>query len=137
MDRLRKGYALAAQRGTDKRVVVQFEDNRHLTRLLGEFDSHLALIEDRLGIGAQAHGNQVILTGADAPVSLARKVLEQNYDRVAKGETVGPGDFDGLIRHIRQENAPTDGQAQIATRRRVITEAERSRGEQRPRRKKD
>ena len=32
----------------------------------------------------------------------------------------GPGDFDGLIRHIRQENAPNDGQAQIATRRRVI-----------------
>jgi len=115
-----KGHALAEQRGTDKRVVVQFEDNRHLTRLLGEYDSHLALIEDRLGIGAHAHGNSVILTGPEAPVHLARKVLEQNYARVAKGETVGPGDFDGLIRHIRQENAPSDGQAQIATRRRVI-----------------
>ena len=29
---------MAAQRGTEKRVVVQFEDNRHLTRVLGEYD---------------------------------------------------------------------------------------------------
>jgi phosphate starvation-inducible PhoH-like protein len=42
---------------------VPFEDNRHLTRLLGEFDSHLALIEDRLGIEAHAHGNVIILNG--------------------------------------------------------------------------
>jgi len=111
---------LAAQRGSEKRVVVEFEDNRHLTRLLGEYDSHLALLEDRLGIGAHAHGNVVILTGPDQPCRLARKVLEQIYIRVAKGEQVGPGDFDGLIRHVRQEVSPAGGQGQIATRRRVI-----------------
>jgi phosphate starvation-inducible protein PhoH and related proteins len=116
---------LASPRGTgtstEKRVVVQFEDNRHLTRLLGEYDSHLALIEDRLGITAQAHGNVVTLAGPEAPCALGRKVLEQIYERVAKGETVGPGDFDGLIRHAKQEASPNkDGQAQIATRRRVI-----------------
>ncbi len=104
-----------------KRVVVPFEDNRHLTRLLGEFDSHLALIEDRLGIEAHAHGNVVILTGPENACEIAREVLEGLYDRVAKGEQVGPGDFDGLIRHARQEGQPTDdGQAQIATRRRVV-----------------
>jgi phosphate starvation-inducible protein PhoH and related proteins len=116
----REHQLASAQRGTDKRVVVTFEDNRHLTRLLGEYDAHLALIEDRLGIGAQAHGNVVILTGDAAPCALARRVLEQIYTRVAKGETVGPGDFDGLIRHVSQETTVTDGQAQIATRRRVI-----------------
>ena len=111
---------MAAQRGTEKRVVVEFDDNRHLTRLLGEYDSHLALLEDRLGIGAHAHGNVVILTGPEAPCALGRKVLDQIYQRVSKGEQVGPGDFDGLIRHVRQEATPADGQAQIATRRRVI-----------------
>ena len=111
---------MAAQRGTEKRVVVEFDDNRHLTRLLGEYDSHLALLEDRLGIGAHAHGNVVILTGPEAPCALGRKVLDQIYQRVSKGEQVGPGDFDGLIRHVRQEATPADDQAQIATRRRVI-----------------
>jgi phosphate starvation-inducible protein PhoH and related proteins len=112
---------LAAQQRTEKRVVVTFQDNRHLTRVLGEYDAHLALIEDRLGIGAHAHGNVVILTGPEAPCAIGRKVLEQIYERVAAGDTVGPGDFDGLIRHARQEVTPSaDGQAQIATRKRVI-----------------
>ena len=105
---------------TNKRVVVPFEDNRHLTRLLGEFDSHLALVEDRLGIEAHAHGNVVTLSGPDAACEMAREVLEALYKRVSKGEQIGPGDFDGLIRHARQETPPADGQAQVATRRRVV-----------------
>ena len=40
--------------------------------------------------------------------------------RAAKGEAVGAGDFDGLIRHARSEGAISDGQAQVATRRRVV-----------------
>ena len=104
----------------NKRVVVPFEDNRHLTRLLGEYDSHLALIEDRLGIEAHAHGNVVILNGSEAACEIARGVLEELYTRVGRGEAIGAGDFDGLIRHLREETATVDGQAQIATRRRVV-----------------
>jgi len=104
----------------NRRIVVPFEDNRYLTRLLGEFDSHLALIEDRLGIEAHAHGNVVILNGPEPACELARGVLEQLYERVVAGETIGAGDFDGLIRHAREETAPEDGQARIATRRRVV-----------------
>ncbi len=102
------------------RVVVPFEDNRLLTRLLGEYDSHLALIEDRLGINAHAHGNVVILTGPANECALARDVLEKLYARIAKGESIGAGDFDGLIRHTRAGGPSSDGQAQIATRRRVV-----------------
>jgi phosphate starvation-inducible protein PhoH and related proteins len=100
------------------RVVIPFEDNRLLPRLLGEYDSHLAIIEDRLGIDAHAHGNVVILTGAAPACAVARDVLEKLYARINKGETIGAGDFDGLIRHARSEGS--DGQAQIATRRRVV-----------------
>ncbi|CFX27448.1 putative enzyme with nucleoside triphosphate hydrolase domain [Candidatus Filomicrobium marinum] len=106
--------------GVSKRIVVPFEDNRFLTQLLGEFDCHLALIEDRLGVEAHAHGNVIILTGSEPAVGLARDVLEQLYRRIANGEPIGAGDFDGLIRHARQETPATDGQAQIATRRRVV-----------------
>jgi phosphate starvation-inducible PhoH-like protein len=104
----------------NKRIVVPFEDNRHLTRLLGEYDSHLALIEDRLGIEAHAHGNIVILNGSEAACDIARGVLEELYARVADGQQISAGDFDGLIRHAREETVPADGQAQIATRRRVV-----------------
>jgi len=100
--------------------VVPFEDNRHLTKLLGEYDSHLALIEDRLGIEAHAHGNVVILNGPEAACDIARDVLEKLYARVSEGQHIGSGDFDGLIRHAREEVEPDTGQAQIATRRRVV-----------------
>jgi len=102
-------------------VVVPFEDNRLLTQLLGEYDSHLALIEDRLGIDAHAHGNVIILTGPAAPCAIAREVLEKLYTRITKGETIGAGDFDGLIRHARAGGEmASDGQAQVVTRRRVV-----------------
>ena len=65
---------------------MPFEDNRHLTRLLGEYDANLALIEDRLGIEAHAHGNVVTLTGPEAATDIARTVLEQLYKRASIGE---------------------------------------------------
>ncbi|MET0406986.1 MAG: PhoH family protein [Hyphomicrobium sp.] len=121
-----RGSSASASRRPNKaeveaaRVVVPFEDNRLLTQLLGEYDSHLALIEDRLGIDAHAHGNVVILTGPSAACDIARNVLERLYARIRKGESIGPGDIDGLIRHTRTEGDSTDGQAQIATRRKVV-----------------
>lgn len=103
------------------RVVVPFEDNRHLNRLLGEYDGHLALLEDRLGIVAQAHGNVVTLTGPAAACATAREVLEKLYARIRQGEDIGPGDIDGLLRHAAEDSAPSSGLAQIRTRRRVVT----------------
>ena len=117
------GQGRGAKSQTEKsRIVVPFEDNRLLSNLLGEFDSNLALLEDRLGIEAHAHGNVIILTGSETNCKIAREVLEDLYMRASRGEPVGPGDFDGHIRHARQE-APmgeSGGQAQVATRRRVI-----------------
>jgi phosphate starvation-inducible PhoH-like protein len=100
--------------------MVSFEDNRHLPRLLGEYDSNLALIEDRLGVEAHAHGNVVILTGDAAACEIARDVLEQLYARIAKGGEIGPGDFDGLIRHAGAKSVAGDKQGEIATRRRIV-----------------
>jgi len=103
------------------RLVVPFEDNRHLNRLLGEYDGHLALIEERLGIEAHAHGNVVTLTGPVESCEVARDVLEKLYARVRQGEDIGAGDIDGLLRHARSEAPAKDGLAQIRTRRKVIS----------------
>jgi len=107
-------------RAAQARLVVPFEDNRHLNRLLGEFDGHLALLEERLGIEAQAHGNVVTLTGPATACETAREVLEKLYARIRQGEDIGAGDVDGLLRHA-DAAAPPDGLAQIRTRRRVVT----------------
>jgi phosphate starvation-inducible PhoH-like protein len=104
-----------------KRLVVPFDDNRHLTHLLGEFDSHLALIEQRLGVDAHAHGNIVTISGPEAACEMARNVLEKLYARIRKGEQIGPGDIDGLIRHAGHDPGLAEDAAQIRTRRRAVT----------------
>ena len=103
------------------RVVVPFEDNRHLSRLLGEYDGHLALLEERLGIEAHVHGNVVTLTGPAEACATAREVLEKLYARIRAGEDITAGDVDGLLRHIKAEPRSNDQLPQIRTRRKVIT----------------
>ncbi|MBS0241661.1 MAG: PhoH family protein [Proteobacteria bacterium] len=105
------------------RVVITFDDNRLLPKLLGEYDANLALLESRLGITAHAHGNVITLTGDKVACETAKSVLSALGERVAKGETVGSGDIDGLIRHVRSGNgsARPEGMAQIRTRRRIVT----------------
>jgi phosphate starvation-inducible PhoH-like protein len=119
-----RGTPTGKSQASTKRIVVPFEDNRYLSQLLGEHDANLALIEDRLGLEAHALGNVVTITGPETSCDIARVVLEQLYRRVSAGEHIGPGDFDGLIRHARQQpvaaDTSADGQAQIATRRKVI-----------------
>jgi phosphate starvation-inducible PhoH-like protein len=106
---------------TGGRIVVPFEDNRLLTQVLGEYDAHLAMIEERLDITAHAHGNIITLTGDAARTEMARTVLQALYERAEKGEAIGAGDVDGLIRHARSGTPRQDGMAQIRTRRRIVT----------------
>jgi phosphate starvation-inducible PhoH-like protein len=64
----------------------------------------------------------VTLTGPTAACETGRDVLEKLYARIRQGEDIGPGDVDGLLRHVGGDTAaPADGLAQIKTRRRVVT----------------
>ena len=103
------------------RVVVTFEDNRLLPRLLGEYDANLARIESQLGVTVHAQGNVITLSGPKTEAEMAREVLGALYERVSKGETISAGDIDGLIRHARSGAPRAEGMAQIRTRRRIVT----------------
>ncbi len=85
--------------GSKERFVIPFDDNRLLADLLGEYDSHLAMIEDRLGIQAVVHGNMISLKGPENSCLLAKSILEGLYNRLEAGEPIGPGEIDGAIRH--------------------------------------
>ena len=121
---------------------VTFEDNRLLATLLGEFDSNLAIIEERLNISALVHGNIITLEGAKEQCDMAEEVLTFLYSRIVKGDDLSPGDIDGAVRHAqtseglsisdkkaekpnkttKKESAPkNNGQAQIRTRKKHIT----------------
>ena len=95
----------------DDRLTVSFEDNRILAGVLGEFDCHLALLEDRLGIDAVAHGNVVTLSGPEDACTVAQAVLEDLYETVRQDRSLTKGDIDGAIRlasaALGDEAAPT------------------------------
>jgi phosphate starvation-inducible protein PhoH and related proteins len=103
---------------------VPFDDNRHLSQVLGEYDAHLALLEDRLGIEAHVHGNVIVLSGSSSSCGIARDVLETLYERAGKGEEISAGDVDSLVRHglpkSKSKKASSDGRAEIATRKRLV-----------------
>jgi phosphate starvation-inducible protein PhoH and related proteins len=111
-------------------VVLVFDDNRLVGDLYGEFDQHLALIEQRLGVDATARGNQVTIRGPHENCTRARDVLEALYARLQGGQEVTGGDVEGAIRMaLTLENQlalPTMEPktrlkfAQIATRRKTV-----------------
>jgi phosphate starvation-inducible PhoH-like protein len=101
-----------------------------LAVVLGEYDAHLALIEERLGVDARVDGNVVTVSGSKAACELARDVLEGLYARARAAERIGAGDVDGAIRHAGSAasaaapaggDAPAGGMAQVRTRRRIVT----------------
>ena len=119
----------AAINGGGEPLVVYFDDMRLVRDLLGDYDANLAVLEDRLGVEAVVNGNAVSLRGTEASCATAKSVLEQLYNRLAQGETIGVGDVVGAIRHARVLEPGEGGGSgpglpearQIRTRKRLIT----------------
>ncbi|MEL6375276.1 MAG: PhoH family protein [Pseudomonadota bacterium] len=105
----------------DNRTVLSFEDNGLLARVLGQYDQHLALLEERLKLDARANGNAVELLGPRKARAIGKAVLKQLYERAARGQDIARGDVDGAIRHVRSEQPMASGQADIRTRRKIVT----------------
>ena len=111
-------------------IVLNFEDNRLASALFGQFDEHLALIEQKLGVDARARGNKVEIRGEAAAVAQARRALDHLYDRLQGSSDIGPKDVDGAVRMaIAQDDQlilPTMEKkgrmalAQISTRKKTI-----------------
>jgi phosphate starvation-inducible PhoH-like protein len=133
---LTRGRGAAAKRqetaqtsGGGEPLVVHFDDIRLVRDLLGDYDANLAVLEDRLSIEAVVNGNAVALRGSEQACAAARSVLEQLYGRLAEGETIGPGEVVGAIRHASAAMVSDTGStetatprvAQIRTRKRLIT----------------
>ncbi|SKA23541.1 PhoH family protein [Consotaella salsifontis] len=111
-------------------IVLSFEDNRLAGALFGQFDEHLALIEQKLGVDMRARGNEVEIRGEAGATDQARRALDHLYERLQAGHEIHVSDVEGAIRMaIAQDDQlvlPTMEKkgrmalAQISTRRRTI-----------------
>ncbi|WP_102107510.1 PhoH family protein [Oceaniglobus roseus] len=90
---------------------VEFQDNRLLIELCGEFDRNIAQIEQALDVQIARRGNQLALMGEPDAQARAGEVLWALYRRLESGRGIEPGDIDAEIRMgpSRQDTGVLDG----------------------------
>lgn len=91
---------------------LEFEDNRLLPALYGDFDRHLARVEQLLGVTVASRGNSVIITGDPALSQIARAALQSLYERLVGGLDVALAEVDAAVRLAR--SAAEEGSAGVA-----------------------
>ena len=84
----------------ETQVVIDFDDNRAASALVGPYGQNLALIERRLGIVVDSRGNHITLAGSRDGCDAARRVLETLYAQAVKGQELAQGDVEGAIRAV-------------------------------------
>lgn len=82
-------------------LALEFDDNRLLPALYGDFDRHLARIEQLLGITVASRGNSIIITGDPFVAEIARVALQSLYVRLADGLDVALAEIDAAVRLAR------------------------------------
>lgn len=110
-------------------IALKFSDNHLASQLYGQFDQHLAMVEQQLGVEAVSRGNEVNLRGDSTAIRQARIALEHLYHRLEAGDEIVSGDVDGAIRMASADNQLTLpameksgllSMAKIGTRKKVI-----------------
>ncbi|MGD9649376.1 MAG: PhoH family protein [Dongiaceae bacterium] len=77
---------------------LQFSDNRLAALLYGEHDRHLTRIEQQLGVTLHSRGNQLMISGGEREVEIAKAALSALYRRLEKGLMVSSGEVDAALR---------------------------------------
>src|SRR5271155_1217691 len=73
-------------------IALAFADNGLASIVFGHYDQNIARIERRLGVTANANGNQVVIKGPKEACENARRVLELLYARAKLGQAADLGD---------------------------------------------
>ncbi len=89
-------------------TLLEFPDNRLLIELCGTHDSHIALLEQRLGVHILRRGNQLAVMGEPGARAEAARVLQALYVRLEDGREIDQGAIEGLIRMAPEGTSDTD-----------------------------
>src|SRR5258708_1533950 len=81
----------------ETQVVIDFDDNRAASALVGPYGQNLALIERRLGVVVDSRGNHISIAGSRDGFDAARRVLETLYAQAVQGHDLAQGDVEGGI----------------------------------------
>jgi len=106
---------------------IDFDDNRLVADLSGEFDSHLAILEDALDVRIDPRGNRFAVRGEASARGRALAALGAIYEKLRRGETVSAADVRAaakLTERIKTKAAASEAPCvapSIKTPKRLIT----------------
>src|ERR1700686_4118034 len=84
----------------ETQVVIDFDNNRAASALVGPYGQNLALVERRLGVVVDSRGNHITIAGSRDGCDAARRVLETLYTQATQGHDLAQGDVEGAIRAV-------------------------------------
>ncbi|MCD0423722.1 PhoH family protein [Rubrivivax sp. JA1024] len=84
----------------ETQVVIDFDDNRAASSLVGPYGQNLAQIERRLNVVVDSRGNNITIGGSREGCDAARRVLETLYAQAMSGHDLVQGDVEGAIRAV-------------------------------------
>ena len=84
----------------ETQVVIDFDDNRAASALVGPYGQNLAMIERRLGVVVDSRGNHITIAGSRDGCDAARRVLETLYAQAVQGHDLSQGEVEGAIRVV-------------------------------------
>jgi len=108
--------------GAETKTLI-FEDNRLAQQLFGTHHSHLARIEQKLGITIHARGNELTLAGDRTEIARAARAMNGLYARLEKDLAVGGEEVDAALRMAEGDGAKAAAGTtpEIKTRKRHIS----------------
>ena len=89
------------------KLELDFEQPYLLGPLFGDYDRHLVMIEQRLGVNISARGNRVVIDGEPDAAARARDVLLGLYNRLDQGHDIDSAAVESVIGMANQ--AALDG----------------------------
>lgn len=87
------------------RKSITFPETELLRSLCGHGNSHLHIIEKRLGIALYLRGNVITIEGSDWEIELAEAILRQLYDLLKSKFPLFPNDVDYAIRILSHDKS--------------------------------
>ena len=100
LTRTRRRSDASEEREAANEIALAFDDNRLASIVFGHYDQNIARIERRLGVVANANGNQILIRGPREASEQARRVFEMLYSAPSSGRAPEEGDVEGAIEEI-------------------------------------
>ena len=87
------------------KVIIEFDNNKQLSTLFGQYDANLTRVEQVLDVVVSSRGNHVSIEGEREAVQVGEVALKKLYEQAGAKGVIDQNDVDSAIRMIEPDIA--------------------------------